>query len=158
MIIKQVAFFSVSNRLDKEGIERLKTYAHAGHIIANHTHSHPDINKLSFQEYKDDFLMADSFLSTYKNYKKWFRFPYLREGDTLEKRDGMRALLMEMGYINAYITLNNSTAGFGKQNIRQPEKCNTPIFCKRHLEWTKIRRETIKNREQKKRKEAIKLI
>ena len=105
--VKQVAFFSVSNRLDKEGIERLKTYAHAGHIIANHTHSHPDINKLSFQEYKDDFLIADSFLSTYKNYKKWFRFPYLREGDTLEKRDGMRALLMEMGYINAYITLNN---------------------------------------------------
>jgi len=105
--VKQVAFFSVSKGLDKEGKKRLKTYADAGHIIANHTHSHPDINKISFQEYKDDFLMADLFLSTYKNYKKWFRFPYLREGDSLEKRDGMRAILKEKGYINAYITLNN---------------------------------------------------
>lgn len=105
--VKQVAFFSVSKKLDEEGEKRLTAYSDAGHIIANHTHSHPDINKLSFEQYKNDFLTADSLLSPYKNFQKWFRFPYLREGDTIEKRDGMRALLQEKGYINAYITLNN---------------------------------------------------
>jgi len=105
--VEQVAFFSVSKKLDEEGKERLTTYSEAGHIIANHTHSHPDINKLSFQEYKNDFIMADSLLNHYENFRKWLRYPYLREGDTVEKRDGMRALLKEKGYINAYITLNN---------------------------------------------------
>lgn len=105
--VKQVAFFSVSKQLDEEGNKRLSAYNDAGHIIANHTHSHPDINKLTLQEYKQDFLLADSHLNGYKNFRKWFRYPYLREGDTLEKRDGMRELLKKKGYINAYITLNN---------------------------------------------------
>ncbi|GAA4358234.1 polysaccharide deacetylase family protein [Kangiella marina] len=105
--VEQVAFFSVSKRLDDEGIKRLKSYNDAGHIIANHTHSHPDINKLSLDEYSADFLKADKRLSQFDNFEKWFRFPYLREGDTKDKRDGMRSLLYEHGYRNAYITLNN---------------------------------------------------
>ena len=105
--IKQVAFFSVSKQLDKEGKQRLNAYSDAGHIIANHTFSHPNINDMSLIDYKQDFLLANSHLNSYKNFRKWFRFPYLREGDSIEKRDGMRVFLKEKGYINAYITLNN---------------------------------------------------
>lgn len=105
--VEQVAFFSVSERLDEEGVERLTAYSEAGHIIANHTHTHPDINELSLKDYAQDFLLADSKLRQFKNYQKLFRFPYLREGNTVEKRDGMRALLKENGYKNAYITSNN---------------------------------------------------
>lgn len=105
--VPQVAFFSVSSRLDDKGIDRLNLYANAGHIIANHTHSHPDFNQLTLAEYRENFLKADKALSTFNNYKKWFRFPYLREGNTQQKRDGMRKLLADKGYLNAYITLNN---------------------------------------------------
>jgi len=105
--VEQVAFFSVSKNLNAEGIERLHAYSDAGHIIANHTHSHPDINKLDLEEYKQDFLKANSLLSQFKNFKKLFRFPYLREGDTKEKQVGMRTLLKKHKYTNAYITLNN---------------------------------------------------
>ena len=105
--VKQVAFFSVSDRLNKEGIERLNRYAKAGHIIANHTHSHPNINQLTLENFSKDFLMAHNKLKSFDNYFKLFRFPYLREGDTRLKRDGMRQLLQEHGYRNAYITLNN---------------------------------------------------
>jgi peptidoglycan-N-acetylglucosamine deacetylase len=105
--VKQVAFFSVSERLNKEGIERLNRYAKAGHIIANHTHSHPNINQLTLENFSQDFLMAHNKLKSFDNYSKLFRFPYLREGDTRLKRDGMRQLLQEHGYRNAYITLNN---------------------------------------------------
>lgn len=105
--IPKVAFFSVSQQLDEEGRARLQAYSAAGHIIANHTHSHPNFNQLSLQAYLDDVARADSLLSSYPTFKKWFRFPYLREGDTQAKRDGMRQYLDENGYINAYITLNN---------------------------------------------------
>jgi len=105
--IDQVAFFSNSQRLDSEGIQRLQAYSQAGHIIANHTHSHPNFNKISLEEYTENFLLADTALSQFKGFKKLFRFPYLREGNNKTKRDGMREVLNKHGYTNAYITLNN---------------------------------------------------
>jgi peptidoglycan/xylan/chitin deacetylase (PgdA/CDA1 family) len=105
--IQQVAFFSNSKRLNSEGVQRLNAYGQAGHIIANHTHGHPDFNKTSLEEYVQNFLLADEKLSQFKGFKKLFRFPYLREGSDEFTRDGMRQVLQEHGYINAYITLNN---------------------------------------------------
>ncbi len=105
--IHQVTFFANSKRLDDEGLKRLNTYADAGHFIANHTHDHPDFNKTNLKVYIENFLTAHAQLSSLTNFKKLFRFPYLREGDTQEKRDGMRALIAKHGYFNAYITLNN---------------------------------------------------
>ena len=105
--VGQVVFFSNTKDLNDEGIQRLKTYSDAGHIIANHTHSHLNFNDTSLEEYIKDFLLADSKLGQFENFKKLFRFPYLREGDDAPKRDGMREILNEHGYTNAYITLNN---------------------------------------------------
>jgi peptidoglycan/xylan/chitin deacetylase (PgdA/CDA1 family) len=36
----------------------------------------------------------------------WFRYPYLREGNTLEKRNEVRAFLKERGYRVAQVTLD----------------------------------------------------
>ena len=105
--IDQVAFFSNSKKLDKEGVQRLQAYSQAGHIIANHTHSHPNFNKVSLEEYTKNFLQADSELSQFQGFEKLFRFPYLREGNSKQKLDGMRDVLKKHGYINAYVTLNN---------------------------------------------------
>lgn len=103
----QAAFFSVSKNIDQEGDERLKRYAKAGHIIANHTHTHPDFNKLTHSQYEDNFLQAHKSLQTYPQFKRWFRFPFLREGNTEKKRNQMRQTLKESNYFNAYITANN---------------------------------------------------
>ncbi len=104
--VKQVAFFSVSKHLDTEGVTRLNTYSDAGHLIANHSHDHPDFNTLSLTQYINNFLQADKQLKQFSTFTKMYRFPYLREGNTQEKRDGMRATLEKFGYKNAYITLN----------------------------------------------------
>ncbi|WP_243839278.1 polysaccharide deacetylase family protein [Pseudoteredinibacter isoporae] len=105
--LPQIAFFSVGNKADGEGKKRLIQYANAGHIIAHHSNTHLDFNKHSLSEYIADFEQAEPQLNTLPNYQRWHRFPYLREGDTQEKRDGMRRYLKEKGYLNAYITLNN---------------------------------------------------
>lgn len=103
--VEQVAFFSNSSHLDQEGTSRLHAYANAGHIIANHTHDHANFNETDLSIFVDSFLVADKKLSTFANYRKWFRFPYLREGNTLEKRDGMRKALRENNYINGYVSV-----------------------------------------------------
>ena len=107
MLSVLIAPFSNSVKLNAEGKQRLKTYSQAGHIIANHTHSHPDFNEISLEEYTQNFLLADAKLKQFKSFKKLFRFPYLRNGDTNEKRDGMKAVLKKHDYTHAYITLNN---------------------------------------------------
>ena len=105
--IPQVAFFSVGQHVHGEGRTRLMRYAEAGHVIANHTHTHADFNRTSLKDYITEFEQAESILKGFPNYRKWFRFPYLREGNTEAKRDGMRSYLEQKGYLNAYITLNN---------------------------------------------------
>ncbi|WOX06360.1 polysaccharide deacetylase family protein [Microbulbifer pacificus] len=102
-----VAFFANTSDLSGEKLQRLHTYGNAGHIIANHSHTHPNFNQTSLQDYIDDVAEADKILGTFPTFRKWFRFPYLREGDTPAKRDGMRQYLQQNGYTNAYITLNN---------------------------------------------------
>lgn len=105
--ISQIAFFSVAKNVNGEGKERLLNFANAGHVIAHHSYAHADFNKTSLENYIANFERAENTLKTLPNYKRWFRFPYLREGDSEEKRDGMRSHLEKKGYINAYITLNN---------------------------------------------------
>lgn len=103
-----VVFFSnpssAGKPLNEEGKARLKAYSNAGHIIANHTYAHANINELNIEEYLQGIKLADTVLKQYPTFRKWFRFPYLREGNTLEKRDAVRKYLKELGYFNGYVT------------------------------------------------------
>lgn len=105
--IEQVAFFAVAGNMDEEEKKRLQQFNDAGHLIANHTLTHPNFNKTSLEDYRNNVQQNHELLKGYSNFIPWFRFPYLREGDTVEKRDGMRKYLKDNGYFNAYITLDN---------------------------------------------------
>jgi peptidoglycan/xylan/chitin deacetylase (PgdA/CDA1 family) len=101
-------FFCNSARNDEDsGLLRLKLYGKEGHLIANHTHSHKGLSKVSVDEYVKDFEKGHEILSKLPNFIKWFRFPFLDEGDTLEKRDRIRKVLKDQGYISGYVTVDN---------------------------------------------------
>jgi hypothetical protein len=78
----------------------------AGHVIGSHTHSHVDLNTTTTDEYITDISIADRELSALPGFTQWFRFPFLREGNSLQKRDFVRSKLLHMGYQNAYVTVN----------------------------------------------------
>lgn len=105
--VGKVTFFSNTQSLNEEGIKRLRLYDKAGHLIGNHSHSHSNFLNTGLALYREDFLQAHQLLKEFDNFTPYFRYPYLREGETLEKRDGMRKALRENYYSNAYITLNN---------------------------------------------------
>ncbi|MEZ4821341.1 MAG: hypothetical protein R2942_02615 [Ignavibacteria bacterium] len=50
----------------------------------------------------------DSLIKSYKNYARLFRFPYLKEGNTIVKRDSARALFDEMNYKEGYVAIDAS--------------------------------------------------
>jgi hypothetical protein len=58
--------------------------------------------------YRDDFLKVEPLISNLRHFVKIFRFPFLKEGNTKEKRDQMRSLLVEKGYSQGYVTIDAS--------------------------------------------------
>jgi len=80
--VKQVAFFCNSPAREKDGVERLKFFANADHIIANHSLNHDDLNTTDTDLYNKRIGLAHEELKDFPNFRKWFRFPFLREGKT----------------------------------------------------------------------------
>lgn len=105
------ALFVCGMRVDNPvGKELLKSWDDKGHAIANHSYSHLYFNskKITFETYKEDFLKVEPQIAGLKNFTKIYRFPFLKEGDTKEKRDQMRTLLKEKGYHQGYVTIDAS--------------------------------------------------
>jgi len=103
-----VAFFVTTKGFAKPGGKgRIERYANAGHLIANHSHTHQWLMRMDTQEYIADIDIAEQNLAGIKNRRPWFRFPFLDEGVPLEKRDAVRGALKQRGIINGYVTVDN---------------------------------------------------
>lgn len=106
--VPEVVFFCNSKRLSIDnGINRLKMYADAGHIIANHTHSHPNANKIPVDDFINEIIRADTELREYKTFKPWFRFPYLRRHSDLNSNARLKSFMTQFGYTDGYVTVDN---------------------------------------------------
>jgi peptidoglycan/xylan/chitin deacetylase (PgdA/CDA1 family) len=109
--VKAALFVTAGNGADRpEGLALARAWGVAGHAIGNHTMTHPDLNspKLTLAQYQQEVLDCDQIIRTLSGYQQWLRFTFLREGNTPEKRDGMRAFLKQQGYRNAYVSLDTS--------------------------------------------------
>lgn len=108
--ITAVFFVTGSNKTDAKGRYLLNSWNEKGHIIANHSFSHPSFggDKKTVQDFETELLRTDSIISAYSHYKRLFRFPYLKEGNTREKVDGMRSVLQTHGYKNGHVTIDAS--------------------------------------------------
>ncbi|MFP5206536.1 MAG: polysaccharide deacetylase family protein [Acidobacteriota bacterium] len=93
---------------DADVRQALRAWVAAGMMIGNHTWSHPSLNSVSAEEFERQILLDEPFLSEYATGRDWhwFRYPYLEEGDTLAKRNQVRAWLREHSYRIAEVTLN----------------------------------------------------
>jgi peptidoglycan/xylan/chitin deacetylase (PgdA/CDA1 family) len=94
-----------------DAAEALKAWVAAGHPVANHTYSHIDLTRHPIEDFQRDIRRNEPALqlltqSDAKHGWRWFRYPFLHEGDTLEKRHAIRAFLAANGYRIAQTTLD----------------------------------------------------
>ena len=108
--IKAALFVAARNIDSAEGKQLLSSWDKAGHLIGNHTYSHRNYNSSTtvIDEYQQDILRAEALLKDFPRFRKYFRFPMLKEGDTAAKRDAMRAFFAKHGYRNGHVTIDNS--------------------------------------------------
>ena len=110
--VPQAGIFVTTGHLQRRdgagGEQRIDAYVSAGHVIANHTTTHPRLSETPTEDYILDIDRAGAWLSGRAGYRPWFRYPYLDEGKRdLGKRDALRAALAERGLRNGYVTVDN---------------------------------------------------
>ncbi len=89
-----------------ELIHILEDWRAAGHKLGNHTFSHPDYATTTFEDYTKNILDNEEILGKLAppSEYKFFRFPFLSEGNTLEKFNSLRDFLHAHQYTVAPIT------------------------------------------------------
>jgi peptidoglycan/xylan/chitin deacetylase (PgdA/CDA1 family) len=107
----KAALFVIGRNIDsEEGKRLLADWDKAGHLIGNHTYSHRNYSSpaMSVPAYEEDILRAEALLKAFSAFRKYFRFPMLKEGDTIARRDAMRTFLAQQGYHIGHVTIDNS--------------------------------------------------
>jgi peptidoglycan/xylan/chitin deacetylase (PgdA/CDA1 family) len=133
--VSAALFVTCGNGADQPaGYALAQAWGRAGHAIGNHTMTHPDLESadVTLAQYQQEISDCDRITATLPGYQKWFRFTFLREGNTPEKRDGMRAFLAQTGYRNAYVSLDTS-------DWRLDEKLNAVLRANAKADLTPIR-------------------
>lgn len=111
--VRQAAFYLVPGQIGYDdgigGDERIEAYVAAGHVIADHSFTHPHLNEFSAADYMADVDKAEAWLKGREGRRPWFRYPFLDEGgDDKAKVAAVRAALKARGLRNGYATVDGS--------------------------------------------------
>ena len=80
----------------------------AGFPFGNHTWSHKNLNQHSLGEFEADSSRNEPLLREWVKGEDWhwFRFPFLAEGDTPEKKRAIRSFLLQHHYKVSAVTVS----------------------------------------------------
>jgi peptidoglycan/xylan/chitin deacetylase (PgdA/CDA1 family) len=113
--------------------EFLRLWRAAGHPLGNHTFSHMDLHASSVEAFGQDVLANEPTLHGMGGGDwHWFRFPYLREGETLEKQRAVAAFLKDRGYRVAEVTISFDDYAYNEPYARCLARNDTAA-----LDWLK---------------------
>jgi peptidoglycan/xylan/chitin deacetylase (PgdA/CDA1 family) len=89
----------------------LKMWVNAGFELGNHTYSHVDLDTTALADYEQDFLrgekVTEALLRAKGRRERYFRYPFLDVGKTLETKRAFEAFLRKQGYTVAPVTIDN---------------------------------------------------
>jgi peptidoglycan-N-acetylglucosamine deacetylase len=91
-----------------DAADALKVWA-ASEPIGSHTYGHMDLNRNPVENFEREIDENEPVLELLAGPDAnwhWFRYPFLREGDTVEKRRAVRSYLQSRGYRVAQVTLD----------------------------------------------------
>ena len=94
-------------RENPDHMDILRMWVEAGLRVGNHTFAHPNLNRVSAADYIGDIERNEAMLVEVVGplWGRVFRYPYLHEGDTLQKRRAVRRWLAAQGYQIAQVTV-----------------------------------------------------
>jgi peptidoglycan/xylan/chitin deacetylase (PgdA/CDA1 family) len=118
--------FVIGQRVEELGKEQgkhlLEQWIRHGHPLGNHTFSHPDLNKLTAEQFGQDVIEGEKILSRVQakngDNSRYLRFPYNHTGNTQAKHDAVAAFLANRGYRVATCTIDNEDFLFNRAYLQ----------------------------------------
>lgn len=117
--------FVIGAQINNDTMPALTTFAEAGHTIGNHSWSHPDYNVLTIEAFREEVYKTDQVLTNWLDENRYYRFPYLKEGETEETKVAATQVLTELGYQNIPVTIDNDEWRFNRDYIEAHAEGNT---------------------------------
>ena len=110
----------------------LEEWRAAGYLLGNHTWSHMSLTDNTAEAFEKEIAANEPALRSLmgKEDWHWFRYPFLWEGETIEKRDAVRAYLKDQGYRVAQVTLDFEDYAWNAPYARCVAKNN-----QKSIEW-----------------------
>ena len=95
---------------EPETTAAIEAWAAAGQPLANHGFAHRHLSEMSADEFEQELVKNEPLLKRWSGGKdwKWFRYPFIDEGESEEKRAASRAVLAKRGYKVADVTMDFS--------------------------------------------------
>jgi len=93
---------------NQDAADALKLWA-SSEPVGNHSYGHMDLNANPAEAFEREIAENEPILELLAGANAnwhWLRYPFLREGDTIEKRRAVRAYLQAHGYRVAQVTLD----------------------------------------------------
>jgi uncharacterized protein (TIGR02246 family) len=114
--IKAIGFVTWRNVRDAAGERLLDLWLEDGHELGNHSYTHPDYPRMDAEAYVADMEKARATLGAFLEARgrrlRYFRFPFLREGDTAAKLARMREWLQATGQRSVPVTIDTQDWSF----------------------------------------------
>lgn len=131
----KAVLFVCGMRVDNtEGGKLLAAWNDAGHLLGNHSYSHQYFHsaKVTLAGFETDVAKGEQVIEAYPQHRRIFRFPFLKEGNTAEKRDGMRKWLTNSGYSRGAVTIDASDWAIDARMVKKlKEKPKTNVSAYR---------------------------
>lgn len=105
--INEIQLYKDASTIDPRRVELLQMWLDAGFTMGNHGFRHVDLSFHSVAEFKEDVLKGEAiFGPLIKGSQKYFRYPQLEVGNTLEIRREVEKFLEENSYVIVPVTIS----------------------------------------------------
>ncbi|MCW8409941.1 polysaccharide deacetylase family protein [Legionella sp. PATHC035] len=150
--------FVIAGAIEKGQWEFLEQFRKAGFMLGNHTYSHYDLDQISAAKYIADIDRADKILTPIMTTPKYFRYPYLAEGNKGKKQE-VYDYLKKHNYTIAPVTIDSKDFDFNEMLYKVPYRSRVNYIQKikpRYLAY--IWKQTVRAEKEGKGKKQILLI
>ncbi|MEL6523914.1 MAG: polysaccharide deacetylase family protein, partial [Pseudomonadota bacterium] len=109
--------FAVGGQINWRSRRALKAFFDAGHTVGNHSWSHPDYGAISVETFREETRRTHEALERWIGTKRFYRFPYLREGESEAAKGAADQVLADLGYVNAPVTIDTNDWSYNEKYL-----------------------------------------
>jgi peptidoglycan/xylan/chitin deacetylase (PgdA/CDA1 family) len=111
----RVIGFVVGCRINAGYGRHLDEFVAAGHVVGNHTYTHPDLNSTTATWYENDIIKGREAIRRWAGPVRYFRYPFLHQGPTESKYRAIGEFLRADSSVNVPVTIDNDDWLYNKE-------------------------------------------